>query len=334
MERCSRCCFICTGLVSDNDLNANCCSARATDRNRASPLVLTALAAALISGCSIQQLVIDKVGDTLARGGEAYAADADLELVGIATPFGLKLMESLIAESPRHRGLLSAAARGFTQYAYAYVEIPAEEIEERDLAAAYTARGRARKLYLRARDYGLRALEVSHPGFTERLGRDPEGALAAVRAEDVPSLHWTAVAWGAAISLGKDDTALLSGLAPMRLMARRALELDDSYDSGAIHVFHISLAMTEPRPDEERLAQAHAHFERAVELSGGLQAAPFVTYAEAVSVPSARRNEFDRMLERALRVDPASAPASRLANELYQRRARWLSAHIEQLFSN
>src|SRR5258706_11160482 len=197
---------------------------------------LAVLAAALISGCSIQQLVVDRMGDALARGGGAYAADADLELVGTATPFGLKLMESLIAESPRHQGLLTAAARGFTQYAYAYVEIPADETEDRDLAAAYAARTRARKLYLRARDYGLRSLESFHPGFTERLGRDPEGALAAARAEDVASLYWTAVAWGAAISLGKDDVASLSGLAPMRLMARRALELDDGYDHGAIHV--------------------------------------------------------------------------------------------------
>ena len=292
------------------------------------------IAAALISGCSIQQLVIDKVGDTLASGGEAYAADADLELVGAATPFGLKLMESLIAESPRHRGLLTAAARGFTQYTYAYVEVPADEAEERDLAAAYAARARARRLYLRARDYGLRSLDSSHPGFTESLGRDPAGALAALRAKDVPSLYWTAVAWGAAISLGKDDASILSGLAPMRLMARRALELDGGYDRGALHVFHISLAMTEPLPEAERLAQAHAHFERAVELSGGLQAAPFVAYAEAISVPLGRRDEFERMLDRALRIDPASAPASRLANELYQRRARWLSAHTEQLFSN
>jgi predicted anti-sigma-YlaC factor YlaD len=297
-------------------------------------VALPAFAAALISGCSMQQLVVDRIGDAMARGGEAYAADADLELVGVATPFGLKLMESLIVESPRHAGLLTATARGFTQYAYAYVEVPADEVEERDLAAAYAGRGRARRLYLRARDYGMRALEVSHPGFTERLGRDPEGALATARAADVSSLHWTAVAWGAAISLGKDEAAALSGIAPMRLMANRALELDEGYDSGAIHLLHISLAMSEPRPEVERLAMARRHFERAVELSGGLTAAPYVAYAEGVSVPSGRRDEFERLLDLALRVDPEAAPESRLPNELYQRRARWLRAHVEQLFSN
>jgi predicted anti-sigma-YlaC factor YlaD len=150
----------------------------------------------------------------------------------------------------------------------------------------------------------------------------------------VPALYWSAVAWGAAISLGKDDAGLLAGLAPMRLMARRALELDDAYDDGAVHVFHISLAMSEPRPERECVAQAQAHFERAVELSGGLRAAPYVAYAEAVSVPSGRREEFERLLDLALRIDTAAAPESRLANELYQRRARWLGAHADQLFSN
>ena len=140
---------------------------------------------------------------------------------GAATPFGLKLTESLIAESPRHRGLLLAAARGFTQYAYAFVELPADEIEERDVAAAYAARDRARRLYLRARDYGMRGLEASHPGFAKALQRDPATALLPMTARDVPLLHWTAVSGAAAISLGKDDIELLAGLEPMRQIAQR-----------------------------------------------------------------------------------------------------------------
>ena len=38
-----------------------------------------------------------------------------------AVPFSLKLIESLLAESPRHHGLLFAAWSDFTQYAYAFV---------------------------------------------------------------------------------------------------------------------------------------------------------------------------------------------------------------------
>src|SRR5436190_11202877 len=115
---------------------------------------ISLLAVTLASGCSMQQLLVDRIGDAVSGGGSAYASDPDVELVGAAIPFSLKLTESLIAESPHHRGLLLAAARGFTQYAYVYVEMPADESEERDLAGAYAARERARRLYLRARDYG------------------------------------------------------------------------------------------------------------------------------------------------------------------------------------
>lgn len=279
-------------------------------------------------------MVVDRVGDALAHDGDVYASDDDIELVGAATPFGLKLMESLLAESPQHRGLLLATARSFTQYAYAYVESPAADLDERDVAAAYAARERARKLYLRARDYGLRGLAVSHAGFAEQLKHNPEAALGALHKEDVPLLYWTAAAWGAAISLSKDDAAMLADLPSVQRLADRALELDEAYEGGALHILHISLAMSQPGPERERIAAACRHFDRAVELSRDHQAAPFVTYAEAVSIPTANRSEFDQMLQRALEVDVASAPSWRLNNEVFQRRAYWLRTHENQFFSN
>src|SRR3984957_6959971 len=120
----------------------------------------------LLAGCVVRQILVHRVDDSIAQSGEVYASDPDVELVGAATPFALKLIESLLAESPKHRGLLLAAARGFTQYAYAYVENPADELEAHNVDGAYVERERARKLYVRARDYGLRGLSVAYPGFT------------------------------------------------------------------------------------------------------------------------------------------------------------------------
>lgn len=291
------------------------------------------LAIPLAAGCSLQQFVINRVGDALADGGTVYAQDDDPELVAAATPFGLKLTESLLAESPNHRGLLLAATRGFTQYAYAYVELPADLTEERDVAAAYAARDRARRLYLRARDFGLRGLSAIHPGFADRLHRDPDTAVTNAGYDDVALLYWTAAAWGAAISLGKNDPTLLADLPRMERLAGRALELDEAYGSGSLQVLHISLAMSQPWPQSRRLDAARHHFERAVLLSHGQQAAVFVTYAEAVAIPTGTRDEFERLLNLALRVDADAVPEARLANALFQRRARWLRSHADQFFS-
>src|SRR5256885_253114 len=129
------------------------------------------------SGCSIRRYALNKAADALAQSGAAFGSDDDPELIKAAAPFSLKLMESFLAENPRHPGLLAAAASGFTQYAYAFVQEDAEEAEPRDLAAAEAFRARARRLYLRAKGYGLRGLEVRHPGFGKALLTNPNATV-------------------------------------------------------------------------------------------------------------------------------------------------------------
>src|SRR5512138_82551 len=115
-------------------------------------IVIVACLVSLLAGpgCSIKKFAVNKVGDALAGGGATFASDDDPELVKAAVPFSLKLMESLLAESPRHEGLLLAAASGFTQYSYAFVQEDADELEDKDFTAAEEMHGRARRLYLRA----------------------------------------------------------------------------------------------------------------------------------------------------------------------------------------
>src|SRR5436305_1419530 len=79
------------------------------------------------SGCSIRRYALNKAADALAQSGASFGSDDDPELIKAAAPFSLKLMERLLAENPRHLGLLSAAAGGFTQCAHAFVHADAGE---------------------------------------------------------------------------------------------------------------------------------------------------------------------------------------------------------------
>ena len=292
-------------------------------------LFVLALAA---SGCSINTLVANRMGDALASSGTGFASDDDPELIGGAVPFSLKLMESVLAETPNHRGLLLALTQGFVQYSYAFVEMPADEIEDRDLKLAYAQRDRARRLYLRARNYGVRGLETSNPGIGKALREDPARAVAGTTVEDVPLLYWTGVAWAAAISLSKDDPFTVSQLPIMEALVRRALELNPDYDYGTIHVFMITYEMTRTSMSPDAAALARRHFARAVELTGGMQASPYVALAEAASVPERNRKEFEQLLQRALKIDTNARPEWRLANTVMQQRARWLLGRTDRLF--
>ncbi|HEX4986529.1 MAG TPA: TRAP transporter TatT component family protein [Burkholderiales bacterium] len=301
--------------------------------SRCGTVLLVLLLPTLLGGCSIRQVAVDRVGDALEQGGTAFASDDDPELVRAATPFGLKLIDGLLDESPRHRGLLLAAARGYAQFAYAFVQQDAEHLEADNAVQSRQARARAQGLYRRARDYGLRGLELDHPGIAQELRRDPVRAVAAASRRDVPLLFWTAASWGALIALSKDDPETLAAVPVVEAMADRALALDEGFEHGAIHTFLISYEMARPGGRGDAADRARGHFERAMAMTSGRDAAPFVAFAEAVCVPRGRRSEFHALLDQAVGIDPDKAPANRLANLVAQQRARWLLSRIDDLFN-
>lgn len=284
-----------------------------------------------VTGCSVKRLAINQLGDALSNGGGTFATDDDPDLIRDAAPFSLKLMESLLVEAPEHRELLQALASGFTQYAYAFAQHPADELEEKDLAAASAGRARAKRLYLRARNYGLRGLEARHPGFEQALRANPANAVRVTRKADVHLLYWTAASWAAGISLSKDTPDAIADLPLAAALIDRALALDEKFDHGAIHSFLITFELARPGAGPDAVAKSRRHFARAVELSGGNQAGPYVSLAENVAVKQQNAAEFKALLDQALAVKVDARPEWRLLNTIMQRRARWLLGRMDEL---
>jgi len=296
-------------------------------------LVLVAAPALLWGGCaSVNRVAVNKLGDAIAGGGTVYASDNDPALVRDAAPFSLKLMESLLATSPDHAGLRLAAASGFTQYAYAFVQPEAEVLEETDVAAAAEWRSRACRLYLRGRDHGLHALESVHPGFSDALKSSPRQAVQACTRGDVPLLYWTAAAWASAIATGKDQPGLIADLPAVEALIDRACALDEDFDQGAIHGFLIAYELSRPGGAGDPVVRSRAHYERALALSGGAHAGPLLTYAENVCVRQQDRAQFESLLHQALAIDPDAKPEWRLVNLVLQTRARRLLTRTDDLF--
>jgi predicted anti-sigma-YlaC factor YlaD len=290
-----------------------------------------ALALVLLPGCSIRSLAVNKVGDALAGTGTSVASDDDPELVGAAVPFGLKTMESLLEQSPRHRGLLLASASGFVQYAYGFVQLPADLVEAQDLARATELRERARRLYLRGRDYGLRGLELELPGLRAALARDPKAALAGAGKRQVPLLYWTAMGWAGAMALKVNDSELSADQPLVEALARRALELDPCWGLGSIHEFFVSWEAGRSSIGGS-LERAREHFEEDLRCAQGRRAFPYVALAESVSVAKQDKAQFRELMEKALAQDVSRPDDQRLANLLAQKRARWQLGRLDELF--
>jgi predicted anti-sigma-YlaC factor YlaD len=192
-------------------------------------------------------------------------------------------------------------------------------------------RARALRLYLRGRDYCLRALEIRLRGIGPQLLADPVPALARARREDVPMLYWTAASWGAAISLGLDQPELAVDFPTVRALAERAIALDAGWSDGALHELMIALDSL-PEALGGDPARAREHFARAVELQQGRSPGPYVALATGVAVPARDRAEFESLLQQALAINPDDNPATRLATLITQRRARALLDQIDTRF--
>jgi predicted anti-sigma-YlaC factor YlaD len=276
-------------------------------------------------------MAVNKIGDALAETGTNFASDEDPELVGEAIPFGLKTMEGLLESSPKHEGLLLAASSGFVQYAYGWVQMEADFVEAKDLARATELRERARKLFLRARGYGLRGLEVDFPGVGEALARDPKAALAGTKREHVPLLYWTAMGWAGAMSLKVNDSDLSADQPIVEALARRALELEPCWGLGSIQEFFVSWEAGRSSIGGS-VDRARDHYEKALACAQGRRAFPHLTYAESISVAKQDKAQFQEMLEKALAVDASRPDDQRLANLLAQKRARWQLGRLDELF--
>ncbi len=287
-----------------------------------------------LAGC--RSVALSFAADAAAGSGGTYASDDDPELVRDAVPFGLKTMEGLLAEKPRHEGLLASLASGFTQYGYAFVQTDADLADlDGNLDRARAGRTRARSLFLRAREYGLRGLDVRHARMTARLRgapRDAQDALGEAEKRDVPLLYWTALPWILAISNAKDDMSLVAELPVPVAMMERALALDESWYDGAIHEFFVVYDATRGAAQGGGPERAKAHLDRALALSMNKKLGPRVSFAEGVLVQRQDRPEFTRALQEVLRADPGAEPRYRLANVLAQRRAKALLAHADDLF--
>jgi predicted anti-sigma-YlaC factor YlaD len=280
-----------------------------------------------LSGCSPRHLLVQGVADELATQGQSD--EEDLGLLRDASPFYLKLSESLLKETPGHLKLAQAVSSGFTQYAYAFVGFEAEQRVATDARAAHALNERARRLYLRAQRHALTALELSTPGLRHRLmqaprpGDEPNPVL---QPSQVALAYWAAASWGAYIALSKDDADAVADLPVVVRLAQWAWNTQPDYGDGALASLMGTLEAARPGGSS---ATAARFFDQAIALGQGRSAGPYVAKAESIALPAGDRPAFEQLLGQAL---TASADRRDMTSQVMRARAEWLLRTADDLF--
>jgi predicted anti-sigma-YlaC factor YlaD len=291
----------------------------------------------LLPACSINKLAMKAVADALTGEGssDVFTGDSDPQLVGDAIPFAIKMYESLLAANPDHQGLINTTGSLFVMYANAFIQGPAEQFPRYMYEERQAAMERAKKMYLRGLDMLYRGLELKYPGFSGAFQNgNLSGVLARMKKADVPALYWSAAAGLSAYSLNSFDMELGVRIPEFQALVLRAYELDPDFNISALDEFFFLFYASLPASMGGDKEKAEIHFQRALEKTKGLSAGPYVSYAQAISIPAQDYDKFKELLDTALSIDPDRQPSNRLVNILAQRKAQYLLDNAVLFFIN
>lgn len=292
----------------------------------------------LLNGCSFQKIVTSSVTDLFAMDGKGaltFTGEDDPELVGDSLPFIMKTLEALLKSSPHDQELLLNTGKVFALYAYGFVQLPASQLPEEQFDKKLFMNMRAKKLYLRARQYIFHALDLRYPHFSSFLKADKwEEIIAQTQKKDVPYLYWAGMASMGAFTADSFDAELMITLPRVIKLIFRVYDLDSSYDNGGVHEVLISYYGSMPKELGGDEKKARMHFQKAIEICGNVKAAPYVALASSVCVNTQKKAEFKDLLTKALKINTDATPEFRLMNILSQRKAKWLLDHMDDYFLN
>lgn len=288
----------------------------------------------LIPGCSVQNWALKKVSNGLASGDPTtYTSDDDPVLIGDALPFTMKFYETLLSKDSLNEQLLLATGKLFCLYSQGYVLFPSDTLADSLVEQRHAAGKRAKKLFLRGRDYILKGIDIRHNGFLSHLNSStPDSALNLTSIKDSAYLYWAAMAWMGAIASDRGDLGLGMTMKKALLLITKVASFDSLYGNGAIEEFYCIYYSSAPKSLGGDTALAGIHLNKAITIANNSKASVFVTAAAFAANKRKSREEFNNMLERALLVDLNAHKSTRLTNTIYQRRAKWMLDNADRYF--
>jgi len=213
------------------------------------------------------------------------------------------------------------------RYAWGFLVARAERVESDNPVLAQDLRREAVWRLRSARDAGLRRIPAGHPALALTA---PSGSASHKVAPQVQTVYWTAAAWGALISLDREDLDLLADWPRAEAMANWLVREHPNLGEGAVRILAAGFELARPGGSPQR---AREWLEAALAQFGRTQASLHLALADWVDLPEAReRGAADALRQRLERVLSVAETAPTMENSVAAARAAWLLSRIEDLY--
>lgn len=252
---------------------------------------------------------------------KAAAKQSYPTIVRYGSPAYLMLIDGLIEAYPENRGLLTAGCRAYLSYTSSFVE-------ETDL-------DQATALYVKARNYGFRALS-DKGDFRKAVAGNLDEFIVFLQQysrKDVPALFYTASSWVKWIDLNLDNLEALAEMPMLEAAMQRILELDSEFYYGSPHLLMGAYLAAKPAMIGGNMNEAKEHFDRALALAEGKVLMAKVLFAEHYARRVRDRTLFEETLQQVLAAPVDEVPELTLSNVMAQEKARRMLEQADEYFS-
>ena len=145
-----------------------------------------------------------------------------------------------------------------------------------------------------------------------------------VTSGDADKLFWGAFGWLTWIQQQQGSPEAMADLIIVEKIMARVLELDETTENGAAHVFFGALYGSKPAMIGGDFKRSRHHFERALEISNRSFLLVHTTFAETYCRMTFNKELHDALLQEVLDFPIEQAPENTLTNQIAKRKAKKL----------
>ncbi len=282
-------------------------------------LALVLFSIILMSGCSIDQMLVRASIPMMEGGIDALNHETDLKLAEESIPSNLNMLLGMLNLDPENTQLHTFAAQAFYGLSYGFNEDNRPE--------------RASAFYLRGKQHGLKALEISGAkNLMNSSIADFEKQVNQLDEDDVAAMFWTASCWAKWIDMHRDNTEAIAQLARATALMQRVIELDDTFYYGGAHMyFGVYYGSRSPLLGGNFKKSAQ-HFDHARKITDSKLLIPDLLQAQYLARQQQDQQDFHDRLTRIINAPDDLMPELGLQNQIAKRKARFLLNKEQQWF--
>ena len=282
-------------------------------------LTLLLLISTVLSGCSMDQMLVRASTPLIEGGIYAMNQETDLLLAENAIPTNLNMLEGMIRIDPDNDSLRVYAAQAYYGLSYGFNE------DNRPR--------RAVNFYMRGLKHGLHALAVNGYKNIRNCSMDElEAMLKEMDDDNVGALFWAASNWAKWIDRNRDKSESLIELPKPTALMQRVLELDDTFYHGGAHMYFGVFYGGRSPMFGGNFKKSEAHFDRAREITEDELLVADLLQAQYLSRQKMDQEDFHNRLTKIIEAPDDLNPDLALLNQIAKRKARMLLKEEEKWF--